>query len=239
MEQVLRTVNALNDSGFTGGFIRSVFKVELIRGHTLMACDAEITMYETLVRPHQVDAVPALSPISEISTKLKKAEQRREEKRLRQIANSRAARQSAFEGKRKRDAQGSEGPVEKKRKTEEENTHEPRTSDDEQAEVSSTSITKQEAETELAGIKEEDLALSTVHVEDVSPDLEEDQPTKISLSKAFPEVRGHTSYLTFACLLPAFVSDAPSLIEEQPIVSSLDAAGPSEVSLLPVCETSD
>ena len=35
-------------------------------------------MYETLLRPHQVDAVPALPPISQISEKLNKTEQKRE-----------------------------------------------------------------------------------------------------------------------------------------------------------------
>ena len=47
-------------------------------------------MYETLLRPHQVDAVPALTPIGAVGERLKQAEARREEKRLRQIANARA-----------------------------------------------------------------------------------------------------------------------------------------------------
>ena len=47
-------------------------------------------MYETLLRPHQVDAAPPLTPIGVVSEKLKQAEARREEKRLRQIANARA-----------------------------------------------------------------------------------------------------------------------------------------------------
>ena len=66
-------------------------------------------MYETLIRPHQVDAVPALPPIGHISEKLKKAEQKREEKRLRQIANPRAA----AAGKRKRvdDVDDGEGDI--------------------------------------------------------------------------------------------------------------------------------
>ena len=34
------------------------------------------------------------------------------------------------------------------------------------------------------------------------------EPARLSLSKAFAEVRGHTSYLTFAVLLPASVRAA-------------------------------
>ena len=47
-------------------------------------------MYETLLRPHQVDAAPRLTPIGAVADKLKASEARREEKRLRQIANARA-----------------------------------------------------------------------------------------------------------------------------------------------------
>ena len=47
-------------------------------------------MYETLLRPHHVDAAPALTPIGAVGARLKQSEARREEKRLRQIANARA-----------------------------------------------------------------------------------------------------------------------------------------------------
>ncbi|KAI0050134.1 hypothetical protein FA95DRAFT_1603819 [Auriscalpium vulgare] len=49
-EQVLRTVSALNESGFT-----------------------DITMYETLLRPHGVYQVPVLPSVSSITAKLKDA----------------------------------------------------------------------------------------------------------------------------------------------------------------------
>lgn len=42
--------------------------------------------------------------------------------------------------------------------------------------------------------------------EDEEDKEEEDEPAKISLSKMFPEVRGHTSYLTFAVLFPPIPS---------------------------------
>ena len=48
-------------------------------------------MYETLIRPHQVDVVPALPSIAAVADTLKRSEARREEKRLRQIAQAQRA----------------------------------------------------------------------------------------------------------------------------------------------------
>ena len=56
---------------------------------------AEITMYETLLRPHDVHQLPPLPTVEEISDKLKKAEVKREEKRLKQVEASRRAREAA------------------------------------------------------------------------------------------------------------------------------------------------
>ncbi|PCH40266.1 tRNA methyltransferase complex GCD14 subunit [Wolfiporia cocos MD-104 SS10] len=183
MEQVLRTVSALNDAGFT-----------------------DITMYETLSRPHQVDSVPPLAPISEISEKLKRAEQRREEKRLRQIANSRNAA-----GKRKRstdaedDQEGSAGKKPKK---------------DEEGET-------------IHNDKPE----ATPSNPDNAPDSEtlfdaSALPPSVTLSKAFPDVRGHTSYLTFACLLP---SSASGLNKPETSRSDVDETGAAEVGDYDFC----
>ncbi|KAH8114491.1 tRNA methyltransferase complex GCD14 subunit-domain-containing protein [Phellopilus nigrolimitatus] len=77
MEQVLRTVAALNEAGFT-----------------------DITMYETLLRPHEVHAIPLL-PINEVGDRLKRSEIRREEKRLKQVALSQTKRDNSSK-KRKR-----------------------------------------------------------------------------------------------------------------------------------------
>ncbi|KAH9947443.1 tRNA methyltransferase complex GCD14 subunit, partial [Amylocystis lapponica] len=163
MEQVLRTVSALNDAGFT-----------------------EITMYETLLRPHQVDAGAPLAPVGEVSARLKQAEARREEKRLRQIANSRAARGAA--GKRKREAAEAEAAdvMGKKPKTDDEDGP----------------LVVAEADVEAAAAGGE--AGETAGAAGCQPaDPVSAPPARSSVSKAFPEVRGHTSYLTFACLLPA------------------------------------
>ncbi|KAF9560911.1 tRNA methyltransferase complex GCD14 subunit, partial [Agrocybe pediades] len=73
MEQVLRTVNALNEAGFS-----------------------EITMYETLLRPIEVFQTPPLPTIHDLPEKLRQSEAKREEKRQRQIkANKEAAEKKA------------------------------------------------------------------------------------------------------------------------------------------------
>ncbi|KAF8895587.1 tRNA methyltransferase complex subunit Cpd1 [Infundibulicybe gibba] len=161
MEQVLRTVGALNDAGFI-----------------------EITMYETLLRPHDVSQAPTLVPITEISEKLKKAEQKREEKRLRQIAaNNKRKRETELEQMGEPDLDGSLGV--KRAKTENEDAM----------------ITIPEDEIQLS--EEPNLPRDSL---DRSPlEIHADSPipaNKISVSKVLSEVRGHTSYLTFACLLP-------------------------------------
>ncbi|KAH8806535.1 tRNA methyltransferase complex GCD14 subunit-domain-containing protein [Flagelloscypha sp. PMI_526] len=79
MEQVIRTVNALNEAGFT-----------------------DITMYETLSRPMDIQQVPDPLPLSTLVQRLKSSEKRREDKRQRQIASSRA-RYEPQKGKRKRE----------------------------------------------------------------------------------------------------------------------------------------
>ncbi|OAX41656.1 tRNA methyltransferase complex subunit Cpd1 [Rhizopogon vinicolor AM-OR11-026] len=139
MEQVLRTVSALNDSGFT-----------------------DITMFESLLRPHEVHQI-APQPLAYAIEKLKKSEQKREEKRQNQIARS---------SKRKRDD-------------------------------------LPETDAENAGgkrFKTQESAGDDVRAFDIPDpvvDQPANQPVKMSVSKACPEVRGHTSYLTFARLVPA------------------------------------
>ncbi|KAK0464198.1 tRNA methyltransferase complex subunit Cpd1 [Desarmillaria tabescens] len=140
MEQVLRTVSALNDAGFT-----------------------DITMYETLLRPHDVSQIPALPSIDDAAEKLKRAELKREEKRLKQIAQGQRTKR-----KREGDSADPDALLEVKR-------------------------TKTEDATEEISVKTDEIPqdLTTPNTNN-----------KFSVSKVMSEVRGHTSYLTFACLLP-------------------------------------
>ena len=154
-------------------------------------------MYETLIRPHQVDVVPALPSVTTISDQLKRAEVKREEKRLRQIAQ-------AHRGSTKRKREDGEGAAAEQKGSDESVAKEKRPKTEE----------TEEAPTEVASVAAAPVvraptpapALTPVAVA-VEPKIEA-EPPKISLSKAFPEVRGHTSYLTFAVLLPVSVSNA-------------------------------
>jgi tRNA (adenine57-N1/adenine58-N1)-methyltransferase catalytic subunit len=156
-------------------------------------------MYETLIRPHEVNQIPTLLPIGEVSEKLKKAEQKREEKRLRQIANAR----SNSGGKRKRgdavDGEAMEGA---------EDTGNKRVKTDDEDDTGS------QIDVEVPEVnRNHPQSVQTVRLSDttsgeVQPtDAYMSTATKINVSKAMPEVRGHTSYLTFACLVPAASSE--------------------------------
>ncbi|THH11158.1 hypothetical protein EW145_g850 [Phellinidium pouzarii] len=214
MEQVLRTVTALNEAGFTA-----------------------ITMYETLIRPHEVHALPTLRPISEASAKLKQSEVRRENKRLKQIAASQAKREKGGK-KRKRDPQVNEGATQQgddngshaeigdpRDQLDAEDSHtgtkKVRTEGEEPVDdgsvaqsdfirdpaASSTTTSEQAVlnSNTLSQVSEESVALciSTETQEPpASPVLSSGEPSKMVVSRIPNEVRGHTSYLTFAVLLP-------------------------------------
>ncbi|KAG5638733.1 hypothetical protein H0H81_010543 [Sphagnurus paluster] len=183
MEQVLRTVNALNDAGFTD----------------LTTTQIEITMYETLVRPIDVSHTPALTPVGEITEKLKLAERKREDKRLKQIA---AGRQNISASKRKRD-DGS--PAQDQEQLEHLHTAEGATAAP--AAGGSKRIRTSEEDHD-----DDTRAEPAVLEMDLDTDLFPPAPSgpsripisleKISVSKVMSEVRGHTSYLTFASLQP-------------------------------------
>lgn len=165
-------------------------------------------MYETLIRPHEVNQIPTPLHIGEVSEKLKKAEQKREEKRLRQIANAR----TNPSGKRKRgDAEiieAAEDTGNKRVKTDDEDEAGSRTEGGKTAkrdfaepiQVSSTSAIQSTTDTYIS-------------------------TSKINLSKAMPEVRGHTSYLTFACLVPtmSIVSSETALNIDNTVVNGVSS----------------
>jgi len=185
-------------------------------------------MYETLMRPHEVSQIPSLKSVRQVGEELKDMAVRREERRLRQIASSAASR-----AKRKREEAGDEldlGEVQedaslKRVKTGEREGGKPSTSkvgteirkgdDYEDAANTSTSTnlnfaTDPEAATNP--IENSDGLASTERptrgISGSNP-IDDDSTSDghLNVSKVFPEVRGHTSYLTFACLAP-FPSDA-------------------------------
>ncbi|KAJ7728838.1 tRNA methyltransferase complex subunit Cpd1 [Mycena maculata] len=184
MEQVLRTVSALNDAGFS-----------------------DITMYETLLRPHDVTQVPVLQPISEIEDKLKKAEEIREIKRLRQIAAGQRSHENPHGEKRKRGVDINEQEAPAVTEAEDSGSGKRLKTDDEM----------EDATLSQDGDVSRSLDAAPTHIAHAGTSSPA-PPTKISVSKAITEVRGHTSYLTFATLLPpmpqAPPEDAPSLGSE-------------------------
>lgn len=146
MEQVLRTIGSLNEAGFT-----------------------DITMYETLLRPHEVQRLPVPLPLSHVIDQLKKMEKYREEKRLRQIANN----------KRKREEDIEPCDPDKRPRTDGSN---------------------------CGGSTNDPPATCTPLPETSGSKINNDVTgAAYSLSKVCHDVRGHTSYLTFARLVPYVV----------------------------------
>ncbi|KAH8981039.1 tRNA methyltransferase complex subunit Cpd1 [Lactarius hatsudake] len=182
IEQVLRTVSTLNDAGFT-----------------------DITMYETLLRPHEVIQAPPLPRIDAVSEKLKRLERVREDKRLRQIAASRAHHTE----KRKRE--DSLAPAEPASELE---SKRPKTvvgddGGDVDVDVDMNAVEDPQEENEN---RDGDGPAPTDEVEEVvrTPPIPASttpapapEPATQVLSRHSKEVRGHTSFLTFACLLPS------------------------------------
>ena len=182
-------------------------------------------MYETLVRPIEVFQIPPLQPISIVSEKLKRSELKREDKRLRQIAANKAAAASA---KRKRDSVAAGGDVDrslnatgltdgvgqtgrtsKRVKTEEDDGLPQMEEQDRNVDVAIAAIGSPSTSA-FPLAKAVDPTTTTSSMSILTPDVVADipistatiPPAKINVSKVLPEVRGHTSYLTFACLIP-------------------------------------
>ncbi|CEQ42737.1 SPOSA6832_04589, partial [Sporobolomyces salmonicolor] len=233
IEQVIRTCSALAELGFSGGLL--VFPFIFSRGATdLCTCPAllslaarsfpphwltsfpDITMYETLTRTH--DPAPLVAPtISSAIDRIKQVEQKKERRREGQIEEARRKRE---EKKRKRELEeaekGGEGEGEgegKKRKLEgDEEEH----ADDNEVEMLDTSTpvgSGADAEASPSAAPQPPAPSTSATPTSSSA------PTRLSKEdrewtlKAGPYTRGHTSFLTFAVLLP--LKDKP---EEEAVV---------------------
>jgi len=171
LEQVLRTVTALNDASFTGG------PDLLFHKRFVDLCTLDITMYESSIRPHDVYQLPRPITVSEVIARVKAKEISNEQRRLRQI-------QACREQNRKRKRQGTgeepdeDEPLSKRRKDNAEEAAQEGTDDLEAGRAAEPPITPCP-----------------------KPRIE-NTDHKVPMSKPISEVRGHTSYLTFAVLLP-------------------------------------
>ena len=188
------------------------------------ACTAQIarpdiTMYETLLRPHEVSEVPTLLPIGAVSKKLQQSEQKREEKRLRQISNARARHAE----KRKREQNG--GPEDndetgsKRVKTEDETRGDAQGSSGPSAQDPASVVAPLGAKDEVRDVTMEEITDTLPQPVDpkaLASEVPTPPPAMTQIvSKVIQEVRGHTSYLTFACLLPAVATQSPTCPAEK------------------------
>jgi len=188
-------------------------------------------MYETLLRPIEVFQIPPLPNIAVVSEKIKISEQKREEKRLRQIA---ANNKAAGAGGSSATATTSVNAKRKREDAAEDLDDEDDA--DEMSAVEGLIASKKKLRTDIGddgdddeeedGMEEDALPLpegsGKIEGSDPSPQpattTSHQAPSslthpsaKINVSKALPEVRGHTSYLTFACLIPI---PAPAVSQE-------------------------
>ncbi len=167
----------------------------------------DITMYETLLRSHEVSQAPHLVQIGEVAEKLKQQERKREDKRERQIAASRARRHAMEKREREDDSNDNAGGV----VNQDPDFHEP------EAKKAKTSVPSDEDTPAPDVVMEIDEVLGNqpppapVMADGAMPPPPSPAPSSAIqvLSKHPKEVRGHTSFLTFACLLPATQAKTP------------------------------
>jgi hypothetical protein len=218
IEQVTRTVQALDAHGFTRKYAPTASPrryCESDINDILFLTDIE--MFEVLVRPHEVtQTAPTLISIETISSRLKRQEIKREERRQIQIdlARKRNARlkaeQEALEAGMEVDSSGMEG----KRARGEEGEGEggqPGAKRQKRAEASGSARTA-EGDDDAAGTAAE------------NAEVEEETTGESStwgiqrtdwVTRVVPEVRGHTSYLTFATMYPRSVREAIEKREQE------------------------
>lgn len=163
-------------------------------------------MYETLQRPLEVTPQAPPQPISAAVARLLAAEERKEERRRLQIANARGAKR----------ARGEVSPL-----IEEAPAKRVKTDDD------GDDVAMPDTEGELIG--EQEGPGKDVHVQNgENTTIEEEREVYM---KPLQEVRGHTAYLTFACLRPSFPPPGPPPqtptvdAEAELVCPSVDMAG--------------
>jgi tRNA (adenine57-N1/adenine58-N1)-methyltransferase len=169
-------------------------------------------MYETLIRPYELQQPnkSEMIGIDDVKERLKRAEVKKEERRLRQIERSKAEKEKNTL-KRKRDEDGEPGAdadVERKR-IKDGAEHDGDGADDEDLQgenVASTSAIPGFPVDVVGAPTSADAALPPQDIQprtrSASPSSPPPTPISMVLAKPIAEVRGHTSYLTFARLLP-------------------------------------
>lgn len=184
---------ALNQSGFTGECICVNNDISLWETYLNMCVTTELTMYETLVRPHDVHQIPRLVSIETVMGQVKLHELKKEQRRLQQVAASDKKRNSR---KRKREDEEEGGPDldlgtgdQKRRRDVDAAAPHPST-----AGLIAVTAATPDADSSTLDPPHQTLSRQDARLASLA--------TSTPMAKPMPEVRGHTSYLTFASLLP-------------------------------------
>ncbi|CCO26329.1 tRNA (adenine-N1-)-methyltransferase [Rhizoctonia solani AG-1 IB] len=147
--------------------------------------DSGVTMYETLTKPHDICSAP-MQTIEDAASRLRDIETRKEQRRLKQI-------EAAGRDKKRKRIDRSEG--------EQDDDHSKR------AKVESRTQPAEELlpELELSGPPSDSLPPTQVKRDSRANTTSSKalEGERYIVSKPFGEVRGHTSYLTFAMLVPS------------------------------------
>lgn len=153
-------------------------------------------MYEVLLRPQEISSV-SVPPIDTAISKLRKAEVVGEERRLRQIELARAR------NKRKRDEAAGIGLLEDNEVLDSDGPPQPKRRKEAASNDVDSPTVMEEGELKDAVPQNESKTSATHNGHQAPSRLASAQITR-TLQVAHPcaEVRGHTSYLTFAVLLP-------------------------------------
>ncbi|KEP54879.1 tRNA (adenine-N(1))-methyltransferase catalytic subunit TRM61 [Rhizoctonia solani 123E] len=167
IEQVLRTVSALNELGFTG-----------------------VTMHETLTKPHDICNAP-MQTVEDAAIRLRDIETRKEQRRLRQI-------ESAARDKKRKRIEGNEEV--------QENESPKRTKMESKTRAGEESPPELDPSDSLSNNPPPPQPKRGPHI-GAKPSAAPEEERYV-VSKPFGEVRGHTSYLTFAMLVPSACDEA-------------------------------
>lgn len=207
MEQVLRTVSALNELGFTGEERSLMFP---LNQHLTWSEHAKpgVTMCETLVKPHDVCNIP-MQTVEDAAARLRDIEIRKEQRRLKQIETS------ARDKKRKRpygsaEEESPDSPKRTKVVVESQDKGGLACKPHALLELGDSSL-----DYSLGFLAESDFVDHPVTQLSAQPKPRQaphhphvivsvaSEAERYIVSKPFGEVRGHTSYLTFAMLVPS------------------------------------
>jgi len=140
--------------------------------------------------------VPHLVQIDTITEKLKQFERSREDKRQRQIAASRA-RRNAAEKRKREDDDNADGLVDL-----EPEAHELETKKAKTTAVQGDDTPAPDVNMTIDEVMEDPSPATAPVTDNAIPPPPAPAPAMQVLSRHSKEVRGHTSFLTFACLLP-------------------------------------